>query len=79
MFSVYFVFNCLNMICIEKKKTGVRVFRGSAGDSPVTKPQSRVHPEVLAAHSRLARDSLVTRENFRNWTSRLAQSQNTQK
>ena len=42
-------------------KTGVRVFRGSAGDSPVAKPQSRAHPEAfgdsLAACSRLTRDS----------------------
>ena len=42
-------------------KTGVRVFRGSAGDLPVAKPQSRVHPEAfgdsLAACSRLTRDS----------------------
>ena len=57
MFSVYFVFHCLNMFCIEK--TGVRVFRSSAGDSPVAKPQSRVHPEAfgdsLAACSWLAK------------------------
>ena len=63
MFSVYFVFHCLNMFCIEK--TGVRVFRGSAGDSPVAKPQSRVHLEALATYSWLACDSLTTRENFR--------------
>ena len=59
MFSVYFVFHCLNMFCIEK--TGVRVFRGSAGDSLVAKLQSRVHPEAfgdsLAACSRLTRNS----------------------
>ena len=47
---------------------------------------------LLATHSRLAKifttetrdsrltcDSLATRENFRDWTSRLAQSRNTQK
>ena len=69
MFSVYFVFHCLNMFCIEK--TGVRVFCGSTGDSLVAKPQSRAHPEAfgnsLATEPRdslLARDSLVTRENF---------------
>ena len=59
MFNVYFVSNCLNMFCIEK--TGVRVFRGSAGDSPVVKHQLRVHPEVfgysLASFSRPTRDS----------------------
>ena len=59
MFSIYFVFNCLNMLCIEK--TGVRFFRGSASDSPVAKPQLRVHPEAfgdsLAAYSRLTHDS----------------------
>ena len=60
MFSIYFVFNCLNMLCIEK--TGVRFFRGSAGDSPVAKPQLWVHPEAfggsLATHSWL---NLATR------------------
>ena len=59
MFSVYFVFHCLNMFCFEK--TGIRVFRGSAGDSPDAKPQSQVHPEAfgdsLAACSRLTRNS----------------------
>ena len=59
MFSVYFVFHCLNMFCFEK--TGIRVFRGSAGDSPVAKPQSRAHPEAfgdsLATCSRLTHDS----------------------
>ena len=60
MFTAYFVFHCLNMFCIEKK-TSVRVFRGSAGDLLVAKPQSRVHPEAfgdsLAACSRLTCDS----------------------
>ena len=56
MFSAYFVFNCLNMFYIEK--IGVRVFCGSAGDSPVAKPQSRVHPEAFGG-------SLTTCENFR--------------
>ena len=59
MFSVYFVFHCLNMFCVEK--TGVRVFRSLAGDSPVTKTQLRVHLEAfgdsLAACSRLAKFS----------------------
>ena len=41
-------------------KTGVRVFRDSALNSPVAKPQSRVHPEVLATHLQLACDSLAT-------------------
>ena len=45
------------MFCVEK--TGVRVFRDSAGDSPVAKPQSRVHPEAfgdsLATHLGLAK------------------------
>ena len=53
-------------------KIGVRVFRSSAGDSPVAKPQSRVHPEAfggsLAACSRLTRDS----RDFCDWNSRLA-------
>ena len=36
-------------------KTGVRDFRNSAGNSQVLKPQSRVHLEALATHSRLAK------------------------
>ena len=36
-------------------KTGVRVFCDSAGDLPIVKPQSWVHPEVLATHLRLAK------------------------
>ena len=55
MFSTYFFFHCLNMFCVEK--TGVRVFRGSAGNSLVAKPQSRVHLEAFS-------DSLMTREIF---------------
>ena len=65
MFSVYFVFHCLLCFSLFKHvlywKTGVRVFRGSTGNSPVAKPQSQAHPEAfgdsLAACSRLTRDS----------------------
>ena len=59
-------------------KTGVRVFCDSAGDSLVAKPQSRVHPEALVTHSWLTCDSFATCENFRDWTSQLAQSRNAQ-
>ena len=46
-------------------KTSVRVFRDSlvTHDSPITKPQSWVHPKAFATH-------LVTRENFRDSPSR---------
>ena len=56
MFSVYFVFHCLNMFFIEK--TGVRVFCGSAGDSPVASSSRsfwRLTRGLLATHSRLAK------------------------
>ena len=64
LFSAYFVFHCLNMFCVEKQV--LEFFAIQLATRPVAKPQSRVHPEALATHSWLARDSLATRENFRD-------------
>ena len=77
MFSAYFVFHYLNMFCAEKHV--LEFFVTYLATRPVAKPQSRVHLEALATHSRLARDSLATRENFRDCTSRLTQLWNAQK
>lgn len=52
-------------------KTGVRVFRGSAGDCQSRNPSRELIQKLLATHSRLARGSLATRENFHGWNSRL--------
>ena len=82
MFSVYIVFHCFTMFCIEKQ---VSVFFAAQ----LVTCQSRAHLEAfgdslaacsrLTRDSRLARDSLATRKNFRDWTSWLAQSRNAQK
>ena len=48
MFSTYFCFSLFKHVLCWK--TGVRVFHNSASDSPIVKPQSRVHPEALASH-----------------------------
>ena len=77
MFSVYFVFHCLNMFCIEKQVS--EFFAAQLATRQSRNPSRELIQKLLATHSRLARDSLATRENFRDWTSRLAQSRNAQK
>ena len=62
MFSVYFVFHCLNMFCIEKQVS--EFFAAQLASRQFIQ-------KLLATHSRLARDSLATRENFRDWNSQL--------
>ena len=69
MFSVYFVFHCLKMLCIEKQVS--EFFAAQLATHQSWNPQSRVHPEALTTHSRLTRDSrkfsrlnLATHENF---------------
>ena len=71
MFSVYFVFQCLNMFCIEKQVS--EFFAAQLATRQSRNPSLELIQKLLATHSRLARDSLATRENFRDWTSRLAQ------
>ena len=90
MFSVYFVFHCLTMFCIEKQVS--EFFAAQLVTRQSRNPSREFIQKLLATHSRLAkifaietrdsqltRDSLATRENFRDWTSRLAQSQIAQK
>ena len=70
MFSVYFVFHCLNMFCIEKRVS--KFFAAQLATRQSRNPSREFIQKLLATHSRLARDSLATRENFRDWNSRLA-------
>ena len=62
--EVIFITLCVHVLCLHCFsqfkhvlcwKTSVKVFRDSIGGSPVAKPQSWVHPEVLATHSWLAK------------------------
>ena len=77
MFSVYFVFHCLNMFCIKKQVS--EFFAAQLATRQSRNPSRKFTQKLLATHSRLARDSLATGENFRDWTSWLAQSRNAQK
>ena len=83
MFSVYFIFHCLNMFCIEKQVS--EFFAAQLATRQSWNLSREFIQKLLATHSRLARDtlatrdSLATRENFRDWTSWLAQSRNAQK
>ena len=70
MFSAYFVFRCLNMFCIEKQVS--EFFAAQLATRQSRNPSREFIQKLLATHSRLARDLLATRENFRDWTSRLA-------
>ena len=58
MFSAYFVFHCLNMFFVEKQAS--EFFATQLATRQSRNPQSRVHPEALATHSRLTHNSLVT-------------------
>ena len=73
MFSAYFVFYCLNMFCVEKQVSEFFVTQLATCQS------QNPSPEFIQKFWRLARDSLATHENFRDWTSQLAQSRNAQK
>ena len=64
MFSAYFVFQCLNMFCIEKQVSEFFVAQLATRQS--RNPSREFIQKLLATHSRLARDSLATRENFRD-------------
>ena len=64
MFSVYFVFHCLNMFCIEKQVSEFFVAQLTTHQS--RNPSREFIQKLLATHLRLARDSLATRENFRD-------------
>ena len=70
MFSAYFVFQCLNMFWIEKQVS--EFFAAQLATRQSRNPSRELIQKLLAAHSRLARGSLATRENFRDWNSRLA-------
>ena len=71
MFSAYFVFHCLNMLCVEKQMSEFfrdsfatrKNFHSSTRNSPIMKPQLRVHLEAFATH-------LATHENFHDSPSR---------
>ena len=69
MFSVYFVFHCLTMFCIEKQVS--EFFAAQLATRQSRNPSREFIQKLLATHSRLARNSLATRENFRDWNSRL--------
>ena len=77
MFSVYFVFHCLTMFCIEKQVS--EFFAAQLATRQWRNSSREFIQKLLATHSRLTRDSLTTHEDFRDWTSRLAQSRNAQK
>ena len=70
MFSVYFVFHCLNMFCIEKHVS--EFFAAQLATRQSRNPSRELIQKLLATHSRLACGSLATRESFRDWNSRLA-------
>ena len=70
MFSAYFVFQCLNMFCIEKQVS--EFFAAQLATRQSRNSSRELIQKLLATHSRLARDSLATRENFRDWNSQLA-------
>ena len=70
MFSVYFVFHCLTMFCIEKQVS--EFFAAQLATRQSRNPSRELIQKLLATHSRLARGSLATREDFRGWNSRLA-------
>ena len=59
MISVYFVFHCLNMFCIEKQVS--EFFAAQLATRQSRNPSRELHPEAfggsLAACSRLTRDS----------------------
>ena len=77
MFSAYFVFHYLTMFYIEKQVS--EFFAAQLVTRQSRNPSREFIQKLLVTHSRLARDSLATRENFRDWTLRLAQSRNAQK
>ena len=70
MFSVDFVFHCLTMFCIEKQV--LEFFAAQLVTRQSRNPSREFIQKLLATHSWLARDSLETRENFRDWNSQLA-------
>ena len=70
MFSVYLVFHCFTMFCIEKQVS--EFFAAQLATRQSRNPSREFIQKLLATHSRLARDSLATRENFRDWNSWLA-------
>ena len=55
MFSVYFVFHCLNMLCIEKQVS--EFFAAQLATRQSRNPNREFIQKLLATHSRLARDS----------------------
>ena len=55
MFSVYFVFHCLNMLCVEKQVS--EFFATQLATRQSRNPSRELIPKLLATHSRLARDS----------------------
>ena len=67
MFSAYFFFHYLNMLCVEKQVSEFfathlvtrKNFSDSFCDSSVVQHKSWVHPEAFATH-------LTTHENFCN-------------
>ena len=70
MFSVYFVFHCLNMFCIEKQVS--EFFAAQLATHQSRNPSREFIQKLLATHSRLTCVLLATRENFRHWTWQLA-------
>ena len=57
MFSAYFVFQCLNMFCIEKQVS--EFFAAQLATRQLRNPSRELIQKFLATHSRLARDSLA--------------------
>ena len=57
MFSVYFVFHCLNMFCIEKQVS--EFFATQLATRQSRNPSREFIQKLLATHSRLAGDSLA--------------------
>ena len=74
MFSVYFVFHCLTMFCIEKQVS--EFFAAQLATRQSRNSSREFIQKFLTTHLRLARNSLATRENFHDWTWQLAQSRN---
>ena len=62
MFSAYFVFQCLNMFWFEKQVS--EFFAAQLATRQSRNPSREFIQKLLAAHSRLARGSLATREIF---------------
>ena len=53
MFSVYFVFHCLNILCIEKQVS--EFFAAQLATRQSQNPSREFIQKLLAAHSRLAK------------------------